>query len=424
MTELQRIFIETATVAVGTIIIYVYLNSFFEFSTTKGFRICTYAAFFVLFAIVSVNTQNPILLISFTLISVMMLSIILYKGNLPRRIFSVVLFCGLMAVSEIACGAIITFLTRIEFETTRNLSGEWVLGIAMSKSVQMLIVKLIGFYVQRERAYSYVSIKWTCPLFLAQLFLIQLTYYVLVTAYLSSDVLSPLTLIMTLGILLLNIVLFWYFDSITAMLEYKHQNKTNELLLDQQIKYYALLEQKHSDMLSYKHDIDKHLGVIREMKRSAEIFEVREYITELENTYNKPSIIVRTSHSTISAVLSSNLERCSRLGIKTSMDIRLPMDIPISPIELCIVIGNIFENAIEACEMISETANRHISLTICKYNKALLIEMVNAYDIGKKKAKPGIRGTGLKNVWNVVNKNDGDMYYETKGGLFSISIFL
>ena len=424
MTYYLSVFLETVTAAVSVLIVSVYLKGFFEFSTPTGWRYGAYAIFFAILAALCLFAPYPTLLISFTLIAVFLVSVFFYTGNISRKLFASIVFCGLMAVSEIACAGIITFLSSAEFNATRSFNDGRILGIVLSKFVQMLIVKLIGFHVQRKRALSSISFKWLCPLLLGQLFLMMLTHYVLTTSMINHDALTPLPVIITIGILFLNLILFWYFDSVTAMFEYKVMSAAAGVHLEQQMKYYTLILQRHSELDSHWHDFNKHIAVIQELKRSANSAEAHEYIDELERSYTKMPGIVRTPHSTINAVLTYNLERCREIGIKTELDVRLPSAITVNPIELCIVLGNIFENAIEACEVLPESSTKSITLTICKLNNVLLIEIANPYNQHVRKAKQGAQGLGLRNVKSVVEKYKGDMTINAKDGVFSISIIL
>jgi hypothetical protein len=416
---------ECSTVIIEAFIVCIYLRSLFEFSTEIKYRAAAYFVYFLATSALNIFVSNPIVLILFTLVAVMVLAYFLYDGTLVWKFFAALLFCVFMVVSEILCGGVIALLKNIEFGNTKDYFDDWMLGIFISKFIQIIIVKIVGTYALHRKTKTQVKIIWVIPLIVAQIMLILLTYYLFVTSYISSNrALSPSVLIITVGISFVSIIIFWYFDTLSAMSEYRQENLAKDIQLEQQIKYYDLLVQRQEEIDSHWHDIRKHVEIIRRLTGTMNNETAQEYTVDLQKSLTNTMRIVRLSDPTVTAVLNYGIERCKKVGIQIIHDIRMPGKIKIKPKDLCIVLGNIFDNAIEACEMLSCEKNKRIELNIYHLNGSILIEITNTFNPDTKESKPNAHGIGLKNVKRVVEQYHGDIKQSSEEGQFRVSIII
>jgi sensor histidine kinase regulating citrate/malate metabolism len=277
----------------------------------------------------------------------------------------------------------------------------------------------------KKRGQAHAELRRLLPLFACQLFSMALTHYILVTGYLHGGGLTWGPLAVTIGILLGNIMLIWYFDSIAAMYEYKQLAATVEASLEQQVRFYGLLEQRQQETNAHWHDIEKHVAVMRDLKHMGALEIADEYAADLEGALDAMPSVVSTPHPIVSAVLTYGLERAREAGITVKMDVRISGDISAKPVDLCIVLGNIFDNAVEACGALPDGTEKIIEVSIRQMNGALLIEMNNPYcpDDGERK-RGGRLGIGLKNVEHVAGKYGGNVKVSSSDEAFTVSVLL
>ena len=109
-------------------------------------------------------------------------------------------------------------------------------------------------------------------------------------------------------------------------------------------------------------------------------------------------------------------------GIKVTLDVTIPEVLSVSPLSLSILIGNTFDNAIEACCGLPPE-QRKIHLQLRKQYRSLFYRLDNPYsDISRSLRVGSHHGYGLKNVKRVVRESDGDFYAEKKNGTFTVKV--
>ena len=99
--------------------------------------------------------------------------------------------------------------------------------------------------------------------------------------------------------------------------------------------------------------------------------------------------------------------------------------------EICSLFGDLLDNALEACEKVTDKERKKISIKIEQHMQMLFLEIKNGTD--KLPAKSGhtfltskqdksLHGYGLKSVERIVTRYDGDLAYEMEDGMFVVSI--
>ena len=108
----------------------------------------------------------------------------------------------------------------------------------------------------------------------------------------------------------------------------------------------------------------------------------------------------------------------------------VPEELTVSDIDLCVVIGNLIDNAVEACEKV-EAEKRFIRLYIGILRRQLYLSVSNATNEVVRKfdeeyitTKRGNHGHGLKRINNIVDKYDGYINRKNEPGVFVTEIML
>ncbi|MGL6009098.1 MAG: ATP-binding protein, partial [Culicoidibacterales bacterium] len=112
------------------------------------------------------------------------------------------------------------------------------------------------------------------------------------------------------------------------------------------------------------------------------------------------------------------------------LDVSLPEKIVIEDFDLCVIFGNIFDNAIEAVQKCPEN-QRKITLKVFIKNQNFVLSMQNDFigeikhkkdKIATSKADSILHGIGLSNVTQVVEKYQGDYEYYPEVQQFCVKI--
>ena len=137
-----------------------------------------------------------------------------------------------------------------------------------------------------------------------------------------------------------------------------------------------------------------------------------------------------TGSLVIDALLYHKRRQAAERGIRWQCDAKLPKDCQVKEIDLCIIVGNALDNALEACGKLQETDHPFIQVYLEKVKKCLFMEVRNSAEAelgwekkGSRK-KPGAHGLGLGNIKAAVAGYNGTMHVEAENGVFTISILM
>lgn len=140
--------------------------------------------------------------------------------------------------------------------------------------------------------------------------------------------------------------------------------------------------------------------------------------------------MVYCNNSTVDAILNHYILLAKDNGIEVYLNVTLPEELKIRDTDLCIVIGNLLENAIEASE---KEENKRIKLRINRSNEYICMLVSNLYNGEIKKGNSGYysrkrefkdTGIGLSSVSAVVEKYDGRMEVDHTNGEFNVFIMM
>jgi|GEM_PF-1020532 len=426
---LYQIF-ECATVVFETLIIYQYINCFFEkYSDQRKISlIIGYTLFCFGFMFLSLSTSESFILLGYAITGVYLLEWRLYDSQISSRLFSMLLFTVLVIGSEIICSGIVSGWGPLDMNQIKVLGLPRVFSSVVAKLVQICLVKIAGAVANwKSGRPARVDIKVLFPLLICQGFTIVLAYYVFMIGVEIYRYFNWAVFLSMSGIIYINLIIFWYFDRIRKAFEYKSRQESAEIKLELQKQYYEVLEehQKETDLLW--HDMKKHLGLIKRLVYNGYQNISEEYVQELEDRMNTVSNFVKTSQPVISALLTKEKWKAEKENVDFILNVRLLTDIEtkISSVDLCVLIGNIFDNAINACTLLPEDSPKYIKAEILQKGCTLVISTENPYSSNLKvRPRLGKHGLGLKNVHKVVNKYNGNIDIHFEDEVFYVTIII
>lgn len=180
-------------------------------------------------------------------------------------------------------------------------------------------------------------------------------------------------------------------------------------------------DEQHS---SFRHDLNNHLLVLSGLLRLERYGEALRYAGKLRESQEQGRrdslpVLAATGNPALDVLLQEKLSHAGRLGIKVRCDVKIPEEVHVEDMDLCIIAANILDNGIRAC---AESEGKAPFLFISAKSRAgvLVIESVNTASAAGK-VKPG---TGLGNIRRVAEKYQGTMETEIGGGRFQIRVLL
>lgn len=206
------------------------------------------------------------------------------------------------------------------------------------------------------------------------------------------------------------------------MLEY--QRKTME-------KQVAEVNEIYMTMRGWRHDYHNHLQKLSAHLQEGQIEEAKNYISQLGESLDNIKIKYQTGNISLDAILNSKLSVAEKEQIKINCKAEIGENLAISDIDLCILLGNLIDNAVESCRLIPIKEEKFIRIYMCIRKRQLYISVTNATNEIIKKLdaeyiskKRGDHGHGLKRIDIVVDKYGGFVKRANEPGIFATEIMI
>lgn len=292
--------------------------------------------------------------------------------------------------------------------------------VVFSNLIQIPLLILVSHFFNREE--SDLRIVWLLPLISIQLASISVCYVVQCHA---ADKDFPDYMVFFMAVLLfVNIMIVFYVEALRKNEKEKYLAELTEQHYHLQIEYYQQLLEKQQETKALWHDIKKYTTAMQAVAAQNDSEQLRQIAQAAADAYEHVKDISAVGNPVVDALLNQYLRSAKENQIQVLLDITIPEVLAISTLLLSVVIGNTFDNAIEACRLIAPE-KRVIHLQLRKQNRILFYSIENPYIDAVTQLRVGKHhGYGLKNVERAVNQNNGNFQVEKVDGNFIVQIRL
>ena len=204
-----------------------------------------------------------------------------------------------------------------------------------------------------------------------------------------------------------------------------------ESRLDFQREQYERLMESIESVRFMRHDLRHHLAVVSEYAKSGNIAGIQGYMEGVENGLSAARGKVYCDNRAVSAITAYYLSLAEHQGVEITVKLIVPGEAgPIRDSDLCVIVGNFLENAVEACRNVVE-GERFLRLFSYIQDDTLTFTMENSFD-GKAREQGGVlfsrkhegEGVGLSSVRAVAAKYGGAARFESQGRMFLSSVYV
>lgn len=195
--------------------------------------------------------------------------------------------------------------------------------------------------------------------------------------------------------------------------------------------HYAEVENMYRQIRGWRHDYRNHIQTMKAYAASSDWDSICRYLDELETDLSTVDTVIKTGNPMTDAILNSKISLAKSKGIPVLADAHVPVKLKLSELDLCCIIGNLFDNAIEASLALPEE-RRLIRIYIDMKNTQLYISFTN-FTAGKKLPKVSGRfasskgaghGFGLVRMDTIVERLEGYISRNSEDGAFTTEILL
>lgn len=197
-------------------------------------------------------------------------------------------------------------------------------------------------------------------------------------------------------------------------------------------KHITEVENIYRQMRGWRHDYHNHIQAVKAHLQFEQYAEIGTYLDKLDTDLTNVDTVIKSGNVMVDAILNSKISLAASKEISIDAKAIVPKTLAVSEIDLCIIIGNLLDNAAEACMKLSNKAERFIRIYIDVLKDQLYISISNSAGGFVKKSgsaylttkeKDG-HGFGLMRVDKIAEKYGGFINRQSEEGVFATEIML
>ena len=226
-----------------------------------------------------------------------------------------------------------------------------------------------------------------------------------------------------------------FIQQLKEQLEANTRNQAMERLLQIQHDQYSMLQVRIAENRRARHDFRQHLRVIQDCVKRGDLEDLKSYLAEYEKQFPSHSDHIYCNSYAVNAILAFYADKAENHSIR--LDVKIQMsDTPVIPeTEFCVLLGNLLENALDACQTgrsESETAQPFIRVCAVQTGTSTLSITVDNTSVFKPtwineklvSTKTAGSGIGTESIRMIAEQYHGDARFEWRDGVFYASVML
>lgn len=356
------------------------------------------------------------------------MSFFCYRGFIGMRVVACALAFLISLSFEVVVLNMITVGFGITAQTVVHSTAYQILGIIVSKALGLVTCNAIRVYRKRSslkptNAYWALFVVLFGTVTLTTFLLFRLLYALHTTTY------NTVAAICAIGL---------FAAAFAALFLYEHLSRQSQVILRQaqaeqqlrtQVKQLDHILSSQETLRRFRHDFDNLLTAVRGFLAQHDEDSALAYMDRLEARVQATGSMVYTGNTVLDAILSSKKSLAESKSIPFHTDIKIAAQLPLSAEDMCVIFGNALDNAIEACERVSDRAP-DISVSIIQHEAILFCEIENTRppvindDLSTTKGDALNHGMGLRNITDVLAHYGGTATINTEGENFVLSFTL
>lgn len=367
----------------------------------------------------------------------MLIILFLFRGSISKKL---AFFSVIYVIEELTAYAVVPLLTRsadliadYAFNTTLPLFVNYWIFV-----LQYLINCIIIYKLPRNCSSLSKDIpnKISMLLLVPSVFIIlvlEFAFYVcneqhlflLFPRFIKFSVLNQLVdpvilfLLSALGLAANLIIVFGTNQAMRQLLTEQH--------LSMQVTHYEELEKQDQELRKIRHDLKNHIISLQSLLSESDVGPARDYLYRIAENLNMTDPIITTGNRIADAVINTKYHEARQSGIDFYCDMNMPK-FKINDFELCVILGNAIDNAMEACNRITgPSRKKFIRIQSVAAKSYLIMEIKNSMEyvsFPPKKKDAREHGIGLMNIKEAVEKYSGYLDIAIQPEVFCLTIML
>lgn len=328
--------------------------------------------------------------------------------------------------SELLFGGIFMIITK-DVSMIVNTSPEaYAIGTLLTR---FFVFSIILIFESRKKS---IAISNLTPKYLILLSILPITTIILsilmyqVILVINSSAIKLIFVLANILLILSNAITFEIIRVQNRLAKSEYDLKLLKNNIDEQTRHYEEIKSSQEEIRQLRHNMRSiYIGTIAELK----VGKTENAIEQLQSNLDiieKSSKVIDTGHPSIDSIIENKLNRSDELNIHTNLSYQYKETININEIEIAVIIGNILDNAIEACQKV--TNNKEIWGSITSDKQDIIINIkntaVSSNNLKTSKINKKSHGYGLKSISHIAKKYNGYAKFSFSDSIFTSYVIL
>ena len=347
------------------------------------------------------------------------------RSVMQRCIFSL-LICTVWMLVEVI--VLITLMSRGFDSRTLQDAGSFI-----SKMCMLLLSVIINHCI-KDNHYSEIPLLYFLSILLIPVSSIYIMHHIFLIAAVHSEYMI-FSVTASFLLLIVNYVIFEVYDWISRNAELREQNRLYARQLELCNQQAEERESLYLEIRRIRHDLKNHLSGILGMVQARQINEAEKYIMQMLNVGvgERPEKISHSGNIVVDSLINQAYASAQKDNIQFNVNVLVPASLPFESGHLAIILGNLLENALEACRDIPNEKG-YICLDISYAKDIFQLYIKNNYQAKRKRNGIGhylttkddttYHGLGLSSIKHAVANYHGQMDITDSDNIFQVIVIM
>lgn len=415
-----------------------YIGCFFEvllsayfFSSFKerrfSFKICAviFTVVGILYGAFACFTQENFLL-AFSILFTLAIAFC-YQFRWFNAIFMALTFSVISILSEL----IVMWVISISGDNYEKSISELYIYLAGFFTSKMLVY-LVTLLVRRKNHKSFTSIRgsgfaglMTLP---CSTIVISFVFSYMILHYKVHLLWGILSIVGILCLLFSNVMIFYIVDRQYELIHAREKIKTGKLLLESQRQYYEDIFHSQQEIRKTRHDLKNVFIALQGALNADDTSQAKKIILKKLEEMESYVAVSDDIDNMVDSILYAKIQEAKKLGVSLYIKKNTTRPIVLDQLDLCVLMANLLDNAIEAASQVEKNKQVHFSLVTDQDSLILLSQNSANHPVNDEmkttKKDKKHHGFGMLSIKSITEKYQGSYHYEFENGMVTATVIL
>lgn len=358
---------------------------------------------------------------------------IYFEISLKKSVILSLLFLGLDLLVDYA----VFIGNSIMFSSKGNVQGEYILAGSLVLLLDKIILFICILIIKRQfgkKATEALADSWWIKFLLFPVFtLLTVAVIIAFFTYSEQQTQAQVLYVIAFGMFVMNIYVYYLLNDIVNHEAKLHEQEILELQGKNELKMYHSMSENFESQKRQTHEFKNHILCIEALVKKEKYQELSNYITNISNSIHYENNVIDTNNAIINAILNAKYYEALAKHILFVVKVNDLSKIEIQDEDLVVLLANLLNNAIEACEQCKEKRIIKFKFLMMEDN-SFVLSVRNTYMhplirknnelITSKSSDSQNHGVGIKNIVKVVEKYLGSYIIDDSQQEFYFSIYI